>query len=661
METEGYSRKKQTLSQEFQSMIDSTLASEGDWRQVRGRPGGLGTLGTLLADLRTSRMLWAWSKIEPFEGHLGEKLLDFEEEKALNTVKNYGRKAISQTLSHWKRQADRLSQIEQIQSAADMIARMNAFSKRFMACTILHNLHKAKSSQGLALSFHLIKAKCAQGNPLKEVSFASLNCFTKTDPSLLSAETLHKWTIQGAMRLQSVLLHVHLRYKSGVLRRLPRRAVATASSEDVERLEFENAELTVNLQNKTNEVNRLVDMLEECKGWEGKLTQIEDGMKTESDRWKRTALELQEKMSRKNDEVASLLATKRAAESECERCKKELESTREALAKIKEKEASLGDDLPSQLEAITAANLELTSTVTDLKSKLQEQIQETLNSEKEKLLLLKRLSDKAPKKPVSIPKKSMQLERPSEIPEAQLALEIVRLNREVNKFKFEARTAVEVQKKAEAERDDLLRQIKVKNDTLEKLRKENDQLSVSLSTDQFKSVHHLEMKIGKLKGEVATLSEQLGRLEAEKQGMKERLAAEGERNRTMETEVEKLKEDFFTEKRRAEEQARALQTLSTLQDRFAHLKEFGDKQILLAETAKREKSMLEEQNESLKASLRSTKLHLDKASADAEAYSRLLKQMESRLADCMAQRQLAEDEVRTLRSRFSKAITGSSS
>ena len=642
-------RKRHTLLQDFQSLINSTLASDSDLRPASLRPSITCQLGPLLADLRATRLMTAFEEIREFEGwETGSKPLDFEIERSLDCIKYYMRKGISQTISHWQRQCDRMGQFEQLQSASETISRMNVFSKHFMACTALHHFHRTQTSRLAAVAFQYLRS--VGGNPLKEVSFG-VGTQIRPETGLLPRDMLEKWVVQGLSKLQPALVKAKYRYTTTAfaLLRCKPPSSPTALSDALERLEFEKAELAISLQNKTHEVDRLVDMLEECKGWETKLTQIEAGMRTETEKWKQTAFELQDKLARKHDEITHLQQRLKSQDSGNDEVQRQTAILEKELKELKSKPSE--EAIRAEAETVRENNEQLSQRVAVLEAKLQEQIQETLDSEREKLVLLKKMNEKSSKKAVTVPKKTMQLER-AEVQEGQLALEIVRLNREVNKLKFEARTSQELQRKAEAERDDLIRQAKLKSDVIEKLRKENDQLSVSLSTDQYKSVQKLEAKIAKLRGEIGALRENVGKVEAEKQHLKSALDQEIDKSRVLEVEAAGLRDQFNREQKKAEDAGRALSTLNSLQERFAHLKEFGDRQITLTEGMKREKMQLEEQIEGLKANLRATKAHMDKAISDAEAYSRLLKQMEGRLADCSAQKQQAEDEVRSLRSRF---------
>ena len=576
--------------------------------------------------------------IRDFEGWGEGKLLDFEVEKGMDCVKYYVRKSMSQMLGHWKRQSDRLSNLAQLQSASETISRMNTFSKHFMSCTALHHFHKTHLTRVFSLAFQCMK-NCT-GNPLKEMSFGTGVMTLKPGPeTLLSSRLVEKWTFHGVSALEKVFIKVKTRQKLSSFTSL-RLFPSPSFREILEKLEFEKTELAINLQNKTNEVNRLVDMLEECKGWEGKLTVVESGMKTESEKWKKISMELQEKLRKKTEEMNALLGIVKEKE----------EKVREMTENEQKNREKVGNS--DELQEI---NSKLTQEIADLQAKLQLQIQETLDSEREKLVLLKKLGEKGSKRPVSVPKKTMKLEH-SELPENQLALEIVRLNREVNKLKFEARTAIDSQKKAEMERDELIRQGKVKSDALERVRRENEQLAVSLSTDQYKSVQKLEIKIHKLKEEIAKMKENCAKLEEEKTNLQTKYSQEQDKTRIFEVENAGLRDQLQSERQKSEESTRALNTLNSLQERFVHLKEFGDKQIVLMEGMKREKMMMEEQIEGLKANLRATKSHLDKASGDSEAYARLLKQMEQRLSDCASQKHQAEEEVRSLRSRLSRTL-----
>ena len=72
--------KRHTLLQDFQSLINSTLASDSDLRPHQ-RPSIVSQLGPVLADLRLSRVMTGFETIRDFEGWGEGKQLDFEVEK----------------------------------------------------------------------------------------------------------------------------------------------------------------------------------------------------------------------------------------------------------------------------------------------------------------------------------------------------------------------------------------------------------------------------------------------------------------------------------------------------------------------------------------------------------------------------------------------------
>lgn len=120
--------------------------------------------------------------------------------------------------------------------------------------------------------------------------------------------------------------------------------------------------------------------------------------------------------------------------------------------------------------------------------------------EEEKLLLIKeneRLTKRATARNraapanASINKRRLELEKPANNAD-QLAHEIIRLNKEVNKLRYEVKSANDATKKAELERSNISKQLGTKSEALENLRRENEGLYLSVNQDSFKSVQKLE-------------------------------------------------------------------------------------------------------------------------------------------------------------------------
>ena len=119
--------------------------------------------------------------------------------------------------------------------------------------------------------------------------------------------------------------------------------------------------------------------------------------------------------------------------------------------------------------------------------------------EEEKLLLIKeneRLTKRATARNratpnTSVNKRRLELEKPANNAD-QLAHEIIRLNKEVNKLRYEVKSANDATKKAELERNNISKQLGTKSEALENLRRENEGLYLSVNQDSFKSVQKLE-------------------------------------------------------------------------------------------------------------------------------------------------------------------------
>ena len=73
-----------------------------------------------------------------------------------------------------------------------------------------------------------------------------------------------------------------------------------------------------------------------------------------------------------------------------------------------------------------------------------------------------------------------------------LTSELILMNREVSKLKTELRLASEGLRKSEKERGELRKQVDSKQNMLDRVKRERDELTVTLSTDKYASVRALE-------------------------------------------------------------------------------------------------------------------------------------------------------------------------
>jgi len=98
---------------------------------------------------------------------------------------------------------------------------------------------------------------------------------------------------------------------------------------------------------------------------------------------------------------------------------------------------------------------------------------------------------------------------------AVLTNELVMMNREANKLKGELRQVQDQLKKSEKENYDLRKGIEGKENSLEKVRKERDELWAIVNTDKFKTLRQLEQEKAAIESERKDLKERCERLNSE--------------------------------------------------------------------------------------------------------------------------------------------------
>jgi hypothetical protein len=79
-----------------------------------------------------------------------------------------------------------------------------------------------------------------------------------------------------------------------------------------------------------------------------------------------------------------------------------------------------------------------------------------------------------------------------------LTNELIVMNRELSKLKAELRTNTDLLKKSEKERLDFKRSLESKDQALEKLRKDKDELWSIVNTDKYKNVRTVEQEKEKI-------------------------------------------------------------------------------------------------------------------------------------------------------------------
>ena len=86
-----------------------------------------------------------------------------------------------------------------------------------------------------------------------------------------------------------------------------------------------------------------------------------------------------------------------------------------------------------------------------------------------------------------------------------LTNELVTLNRDATKLKAELRSMTETLKKSEKERLEIRKTLEGKENALEKLRKEKDELWAIVNTDKYKNVRTVELEKEKIERQKSEL------------------------------------------------------------------------------------------------------------------------------------------------------------
>ena len=93
-----------------------------------------------------------------------------------------------------------------------------------------------------------------------------------------------------------------------------------------------------------------------------------------------------------------------------------------------------------------------------------------------------------------------------------LTNELVNVNRELTKLKAEQRSGGEILKKSEKENFELKKNLTAKQNALDKLRKEKDELWAIVNTDKYKSISTIETDQKKTNQQVKILEEKVATL-----------------------------------------------------------------------------------------------------------------------------------------------------
>ena len=557
----------------------------------------------------------------------------------------------------WYVQSIKVASEFRVQSAISTASQLNSFSRRYISCSIIFNLFNKSyinTGQKLLMKLHNLSNSFESRSNLCTYNFQSDigKGFMVLIELLQNKKFEHKGFAFKAM--QSDLSLQRQAFIQSTDRCIILSEQLFQAKESKEKAEFEKEELLAVLESKTDELNKLMDIVEEYKTWKIKLSQLENTLNDEINYWKNQASKLSSELDKKSKEVIEVYSDKKKAEEECLKayrtldvCQKlnlELQKSQES-EKPCEKCDQLLKEITTYEELIEEFKKNEEKYLNSIKD-LQEQVSRPPSS-------ASTLKSKAKlgKKPV---KRTLEFEKQSiSENETQLAVEIVNLNKSLSKFKHENKTLTDLLRKCQQERDELKKLMVGKDESLVRLRKENDQLCLSLSTDHYKSVHKLE--------QAHNMSEQKAKdlvhenLELTRIVEELRNEIEFQKSKIMEIEAE-LNEFKFNTKSNKED-GKLSETMTNLQAQFFKLKEMSDKQIQTIESLKQDNFQLMQSVESFKALARSNKLHADKAMNDADTYSNLIKKMEHELLQVSFAKESAEKEVVVLKQHLMKLLS----
>lgn len=580
---------------------------------------------------------------------------------AQKIINLYNSKKKRASFIKWYVQSIKISSESRVTTAITTINKLNTFSRKYIACSIVFGVFDRR----YILSASQLWAYCKVMKSQFDVEF-----------TLISGKTRDRWAFKGLLIMSKVLdrkiislkTHCFLSMKDDIslqrqafIQNTDRCIVLSEqlfeAKEAKEKAEFEKEELAAVLDSKTEELNKLLDIVEEYKSFQGKLNSMEKGMNEEIAYWKTQANKLQVEYDKKNKEIIEVYSDKKKAEEECLKAYRNLDVAQRQNLDLQKKIAENPGNEVKECEKCPRYEKEI-STYNELIEefrKSEEKLQQEISALQEQLsrppsVVSQKSKAKIQKKPV---KKTLELDKPSiSENENQLAIEIVNLNKQVTKLKHENRTCTEIMKKAQQELLELKKILQGKDEALNRLRKENDQLSLSLTTDHYKSVHKLEFAstmIEQKNKELCAENSALGKSLEEARGELENVKNQCEE---MKEEIKSLKEASLPNS----DTARLVENMNSLQCQFYRLKQMSDKQIQTIESLKQDNYQLMQSIESLKSFARSSKLHADKAAGDADAYAAVIKKMETEIAQITHAKDRAENEVVMLKQHLMKVL-----
>lgn len=545
----------------------------------------------------------------------------------------------------WYVQSIKITSEHKVAKAMTTLTHLNSYSRKYISCTLIFSV----------FSKHL-------------QSFSTL-FFSK----ISLPKVLDKWMSSGLLILIRFFEKKKILQKSSVFKVLNNdislqrkvfiqntdRCIILSeqlfeAKEAKEKAEFEKEEVTAVLESKTDELNNLLDVLEEYKAWQGKLASMEKVMNEEVQHWKAQASRFQVELEKKNKEIIEVYSDKKKAEEECLKAYRNLDLAQRQNLEYHQKYADFEMDTKKECEKCgeLQGNIETYNELIEEFKKTEEKYIFTIKELQEQVSRpVSVISSKSKTKPVKKPvKKTLEFDKtPISETENQFAVEIVNLHKQLNKLKHENRTISEIFKKCQHERDELRKLMSGKDEALSRLRKENDQLSISLSADHYKSIHKLEYHSSQYEQQCKDLVQELEMQKKSLEDLKKTLEAALAENDFLKIQLKEVQKP-------PNESQKLVESLSSLQSHFARLKEMSDRQMQTIENLKQENYQLMQSVESYKSFARSSKLHADKATGDAEAYAELIKKMETELQQAHYSKESAENEVQVLKQHLMKLL-----
>ncbi|CAG9312058.1 unnamed protein product [Blepharisma stoltei] len=467
--------------------------------------------------------------------HYTPVILEPKERLLKKIITKAKRKSLKHFYNQWRMNSIKVTSQTQINSALMMVNKVNSFSRQYIAFSILHSLFSKHFSifaqKFLDNASNDLKASSKLPNFGINKSIEGL----PKDFSLLPVEFRLKSFTNGYTRLitffeKKQILNKKLSWTAlsspaFFLKQTDRYIELTEqifqAKEAKEKAEFEKEELAALLESKNEELNSLLDMLEHQKSWESKLKNVEKETLEESKLLKNQLIKQQSEIEKINKELISCIEDKKRTEEECLRAYRLLESAQKQINDLQSKDEKKLNPIKeecetcSELETVKAELEEYKKKCGELEE-LSLSAYDQINSMQEEINKLKPKPKGATQKK-TITKKSIDMEKPLGEQENQFAIEVVNLTRQLNKLKHESRAQGEALRKTTLERDELKKLIQGKNEALDRLRKENDQLCLCLSGDHYKSVHKLETQLSQTESKYKEISNEL-KIQCQKNG-----------------------------------------------------------------------------------------------------------------------------------------------